>query len=324
MNSATLYFHYPCFDGLVSAVLAWEFLETQQKWRFTRFVPVNYKRRGHWLKEKLNKPCAIVDFLYHPRADFWADHHQTSMLTARVNADFLRRKGNKPLWFDERAPSCATLLYRRLKRSLAHKPHFQEMVRWAEKIDSAAYTSVQEAILGDAPALKISRSLLLEEEASGQQYALFLLQQMRTHDLSYVAGLREVTLREQRARHALERGLKKAKASARMKPGQVVLIDIKRNRNQMVSRYAPYFAKPNARYSIGIVRAPDSIGITAMRNPWRKFKSVALGRVFEEFGGGGHQRVGAVRLSPSQGKLVKTVVESLLSRMQQQDKDARK
>lgn len=316
MNSSTLYFHYPCFDGLVSAVLAWEFLETQENWQVTEFVPVNYKLRGGWLKAKLKKPCAIVDFLYHPRADFWADHHQTSMLTARAKADFEGRRGRSRLFFDDHAPSCATLLFRHLKRFLAYKPHFQAMVYWAEKIDSASFSSVQEAILGNAPALRISRSLLLEEEENGPGYAYFLLEQMRTHDLSYVAGLRDVRQRETKARRTLQRGLKKARAAAHMEPGNVVIMDVKKSPHQMISRYAPYHVASDARYSIGIVRAPDSIEITAMRNPWRNFKSVALGRVFEKFGGGGHQRVGAVRLSPDEGKLVKSVVESLLSEMQ--------
>ncbi|HEY2495611.1 MAG TPA: hypothetical protein VGK24_00970 [Candidatus Angelobacter sp.] len=317
MKNGTLYFHYPCFDGLVSGVLAWEFLETHEKWRVTEFCPANYKLRDRWLKDKLKKPCAIVDFLYHPRADFWADHHQTSILSPQAEADFRKRKGKAYLLFDDQAPSCATLLYRHLKRFLRHKRHFREMVYWAKKIDSASYSSMEEAILGDAPALRISRSLLLEEEENGPGYAYFLLQEMRAHDLNYVAGLREVDEREQKARRTLQHGLKKAKAAARMEEGQVVVMDIEKNRNQMISRYAPYHVAPNARYSIGIVRSPDSIGITAMRNPWRKFKSVALGRVFENFGGGGHQRVGAVRLSPDQDKMVKDVVESLLSKMRE-------
>jgi nanoRNase/pAp phosphatase (c-di-AMP/oligoRNAs hydrolase) len=191
------------------------------------------------------------------------------------------------------------------------------MVYWAEKIDSASYASVEEAILGDAPALIISRSLLAEEEESGPGYAYFLLREMRAHDLSYVAGLREVTRRETKVRRTLQSGLKKATALARMEKGNVVIMDVKKNRTQMISRYAPYHAAPHARYSIGIVRSPDSIGITAMRNPWRKFRSISLGRVFEKFGGGGHQRVGAVRLATDQGKMVEDVIESLLSKMQE-------
>lgn len=316
MKNATLYFHYPCFDGLVSGVLAWEFLEKHQNWHITEFCPANYKMRDRWLKDKLKKPCAIVDFLYHPRADFWADHHQTSILTPQAEADFRKRRGKACLFFNDRAPSCATLLYRHLKRFLNHKPHFREMVYWAEKIDSASYSSVEEAILGDTPALRIGRSLLLEEEENGPGYAYFLLQEMRAHDLSCVAALDEVKWREKQVRRSLEKGLKSVRARARLEKGDVLVFDARRNRDQMISRYAPYYIAPNARYSIGIVRSPDSIGITAMRNPWRKFRSISLGRAFEKFGGGGHQRVGAVRLPVDQSKRVEDVIQSLLSRMQ--------
>src|ERR1700740_1709547 len=81
MKKATLYFHYPCFDGLVSGVLAWEFLEANE-WNITQLIPVDYGIRKRWLARKLKKPCAVVDFLYHPRSDFWADHHKTTMLTS--------------------------------------------------------------------------------------------------------------------------------------------------------------------------------------------------------------------------------------------------
>lgn len=315
MKSATLYFHYPCFDGLVSGVFAWEFLEIHKKWNITRFSPVNYPLRKSWLTRALHTPCAVVDFPYHPKAAFWADHHQTS-LSGKARASYQQRKNKSNLFYDDRAPSCAGLLYKHLRKSLANKPHFKEMAAWAEKIDSAAFSSVEEAILGDAPALQINRSLLLEEK-SGREYARFLMIQLRDHDLNYVAALDEVKRRERRVRRSLENGLERVRARARIEKGGVIVFDMRRNRNQMISRYAPYCVAPDARYSIGIVRSPQGIGITAMRNPWRKFRSIALGRAFEEFGGGGHQRVGAVHLRPGQGKIVADVVKSLLSRMRQ-------
>lgn len=313
-KSGTLYFHYPCFDGLASGVLAWEFLEYRKKWRIQEFCPVSYKVRERWLQDKVKKPCAIVDFLYHPRADFWADHHQTSMLTRDAEADFKRRKGHACLLFDRRAPSCATLLYRRLRPFLIHKPHFKELTMWAEKIDSASYASVQEAILGDAPALRINRSLAFEEE-NGTEYAYFLLREMRSHDLHYVASLKEVVRREKKIRHILEKNLRKTKAAARMEKGGVVILDMAKHDRNIISRYAPYYAHPDARYSISVIRSPESIRITAMRNPWRNFRSIPLGPIFEKFGGGGHGRVGAVRLSPNQEKVAEHVVKSLLSKI---------
>jgi hypothetical protein len=315
MRNATLYFHYPCFDGLVSAVLAWEFLEQHDGWNISDFHLVDYTLRDNWLSSELKTPCAIVDFLYHPSAAFWADHHQTSLLTKAAEEDFERRKDKACLLFDPRARSCASLIFRYLRRSLVDKPHFKKMVAWAEKIDSAAYSSVEEAILGDAPALRISRTLSMDDEG-GAEYARFLLRQLRDHDLSYVADLDEVKRREDRVRRGILNGLKSVKAKLRVEPGDVAVFDARPNDGQVISRYAPYYFAPNARYSIAVVRSPEGIRITAMRNPWRSFRSISLGRAFARFGGGGHQRVGAVQLPTAHRNRVHNVVESLLAEMQ--------
>ena len=226
MGNSTLYFHYPCFDGLVSAVLASEFLENTEHWHIGDFQPVDYTLRDSWLSSNLEQPCAIVDFLYHPQAEFWADHHQTSILTNAAKEDFQRRKSKFCLLFDARARSCASLLFRHLRRFLTHKPHMEEMAAWAEKIDSAAYSSVEEAILGDAPALRIARTLSAEDE-TGAEYARFLLRQLRDHDLSYVADLDEVKSREDRVRRSILNGLESVKARLRLEAGDVAVEDRK-------------------------------------------------------------------------------------------------
>src|SRR5258706_7178548 len=87
-----LYFHSPCFDGIVSCVLAWDFLEATQAWSIREVHAVNYNERPTWLSRKLDSPCAVVDFLYHPEAQFWADHHATSFLNEEVKRDFEQRK----------------------------------------------------------------------------------------------------------------------------------------------------------------------------------------------------------------------------------------
>lgn len=315
MRNSTLYFHYPCFDGLVSAVLASEFLESHEDWRIAELQPVDYTLRQTWLSTNLVKPAAIVDFLYHPQAEFWADHHRTTFLTDDAKEDFVRRKHQFHLLFDARASSCASLLFRNLRRFMNHKPHFKEMVLWAEKIDSAKYSSVDEAILGEAPALRIARTLSAEDQ-SGPDYARFLLLQLRDHDLAQVAALEEVQSRESRIRCSILNGLKSVKTKLRLEKGDVAVFDARPRRDQVISRYAPYYFQRNARYSIAVVRSQAAIRITAMRNPWRNFRSIPLGRAFAKFGGGGHERVGAVQLPADRRNHVRDVVNSLLSEMQ--------
>src|ERR1700693_2992637 len=103
-QGATLYFHSPCFDGIVSCLLAWEFLEQNRGWVFSRLLPVNYDRKGQWLNENLDQPAAVVDYLYHPSAAFWADHHQSTFLTPQAEHNF-RERNNASLLYDSRADS---------------------------------------------------------------------------------------------------------------------------------------------------------------------------------------------------------------------------
>ena len=216
-----------------------------------------------------------MDFLYHPQAEFWADHHRTAFLSAAAKEDFDRRKQEFRLFFDPRASSCASLLFRKLRRFLSHKPHFKEMVAWAEKIDSAKYSSVNEAILGEAPALRIARTLSADDERDFD-YARFLLLQLRDHDLSHVAALDQVKLREDRMLRSIRNGLESVKAKLRLEKGNIAVFDARPKRDQVISRYAPYYFQPEARYSITVVRSEGVIRITAMRNPWRKFRTFPL------------------------------------------------
>lgn len=312
MKNATLYFHYPCFDGIVSAALAWEFLEQRKGWTVDEFCPVNYTVRNSWLASELKHPVGIVDFLYHPSADFWADHHATSMLTKEVEADYERRRSSFPLYFDEQAGSCATLLFRHLGESLAGKPHFPEMVKWAEKIDSARYASVEEALLGDAPALKINRSIVLEP---GVDYARFLCKELRTHPLDYVAALDEVKTRQDEVEQRTRAGLKEVEKHIKIEPGAVATFEAELAKDEMINRYSAYYFVPDARYSVGIIHSEEGTAITAMRNPWREFPSIELGKIFARFGGGGHQRVGAIFIPKNESQRVPDVVKSLLSQL---------
>lgn len=295
-------------------MLAAEFLEKHASWIIRDLEPVSYSSRDTWLATELKAPCAIVDFLYHSNAEFWADHHQTSMLNQAAEADFQQRRRKNCLFYDEDAKSCATLIYSHFRQSLSDKTHLRELVFWADKIDSAAYSSVKEAVLGDAAALRISRTL--DVEKNEPEYARFLIRELRVHNLDYVAALDDVTKREERARRRILDGLQTVKGSLRLEPGNIAVVDANQTSEESISRYAPYYFAPDARYSIAVIRSPEAIRITAMRNPWRKFRSIALGRIFARFGGGGHERVGAVHLPVYHQEQAHEVVQRLLFQMQ--------
>lgn len=311
---AHLYFHSPCFDGITSAVLAWDFLEINQDWTLEELHCVNYDLRANWLSTELQTPCAAVDFLYHPQAQFWADHHLTTFLTEEAESDYERRKSSW-LIYDSRSGSCASLLWSHLLESFNYRnPRYEEMVEWAEKIDSARYTSVNEAIFGDAPALRINSSLALK---NGKIYSETLVKALRYETLEQVSQLPEVRMRFEQSRAMIEAGMDRFAKGSKVEDG-IVVFDVDSS-GVIVNRYAPYFFFPDARYSAGIVRSARGATITAMRNPWREFPSVFLGRIFEKFGGGGHQRVGALLLTGDRVKEADFILEHILKEIRKEN-----
>lgn len=311
-----LYFHSSCFDGIVSSVMTADFLENTQDWTLDQLMPFGYDARTTWLSRRLITTSAVVDFLYHPQAVFWADHHSTTFLTEDAKKDFKRRRG---AWFvyNERIGSCACLLRTHFAECFDFRnPRHDEMVEWADKIDSARYASVEEAILGEAPALRVRASLAA---GNGSDFSKQLFNELRVSTLHQVAELPLVRERSEEVLSKVAAGLEHFGRAVRLDAGGVAVFDVTSHKNVMISRYAPYYFFPEARYSVGVVRSLRSAKITAMRNPWREFPSIELGKIFENFGGGGHQRVASVILLADRAHEANFVLAQIVSEIQQQD-----
>jgi hypothetical protein len=317
-DAITLYLHFPCFDGVISAVLASEYLRRKHGWETREIVPVDYARQAEWAASALKEPAVVVDFLYHPKAIFWADHHQTTFATEALKADFERR--NSPdLLYDPKATACAEVLWRKVYR-LLREPRFRDMVAWARRIDGARYGDVKEAVWGDAPALRINQSLMNDSSA---EYCRYLVESLRTKSLREVASSSMVRDRYATVRKAIRRGQKLFTAQSHMERDGVVVFQLpKQSENILVSRYAPYLAYPDARYSVGILAQGDGAKITAMRNPWRRFKSLPLGQIFRSFGGGGHQRVASVLVDDTHK--AESVLSDIVKQIQSGGRSAKK
>ena len=300
-----------------------DFLENTQGWTLDELIPVDYGARSTWLSRELVTRCGVVDFLYHPQATFWADHHSTTFLTDEARRDFERRRGS---WFvyDDQSGSCACLLRKHFAECFGFtNSRYDEMAEWADKIDSARYTSVQEAVLGDIPALQIRASLAA---GNGDEFSKQLVKELRSSTLSRVAELPVVRDRAQSVQAKIRAGLKCFAQAVRLDKGEIVVFDVHSQKDVMMSRYAPYYFFPEARYSVGVVRSPIGGKITAMRNPWREFASVHLGRIFENLGrtfagvgGGGHQRVASVILSGDQVHQATPILAHIVGQIRKQD-----
>lgn len=315
-GECTIYFHAPCFDGIVSAVLMWDFLSSAGKYREIQLDGVNYDLKERWLSDRLRKPCAVVDFLYHPDVEYWADHHVTTFLTESAEVHF-RRRHTPRLVYDSTAPSCARLLWRHLRTAFGYRNRrYGELVAWADITDSARYTDAAQAIRSAEPALMINASLALTRDDS---YSEELVRRLRHMPFEDVARLPDVQERYDQFRLLVERGMERLRDALHMVDGGIAVFDVSGD-DVIVSRYAPFHFFPEARYSVGVVRSSDRAKITAMRNPWKGFRSAPLGKIFQRIGGGGHSRVGSVILEDMSAQSPETLENWLIQEIRKHER----
>lgn len=314
----TLFVHYPCFDGLVSAAVISDFLVSRKRWSIRDVRFVNYELLPRWMNEHLPQASVIVDFLYHPEATIWADHHGTTFVNEEARRSFTASKRLHYLLYDRSSPSCAELLWSHLGGASSDSDRYLEMVRWATIIDAAHYDSVDDAIFGwSSPALEINLSLSLDANADFGHQLLRAMQEMELRD---VGALPEVQSRVSKIRSRLDEGLKIVSKSIRLVPGDIAVADVESSGTAIVNRYSTYRFFPTARYSVMLNSSTSSTRILAMRNPWKDFESVNLGTIFEKYGGGGHQRVAALVIRPGDDRDPRQILKSIVGEIQEQDR----
>ncbi|MFO0932339.1 MAG: hypothetical protein U1E39_06475 [Planctomycetota bacterium] len=286
---AFIYFHRSCFDGVVSAALCGEVLS--RRWGAKRFAyrAVGYEMRDVWLNTRLPARSAVVDFLFHPSAEFWADHHPTTFLPPLSQLSIASPSPDGKWIYDPSAPSCASVLRSELcKLAEGRAAWYADTVAWCDKIDSAAYESAEEAVLSDAPAIQISRALAAETSRSRIRRVIQQLAIVGLPEIARTPWIR-ATWQMLAARGARALGL--FRQACRVLDG-VVAFEVS-GVATYASRYAPFYFFPSADYSVGLVNHGSYSKVTAMRNPWKNFPSAHIGEIFTQWGGGGHERVGS-------------------------------
>jgi hypothetical protein len=187
---------------MVSAALLASIL-TDIKGERVEWSSVNYDQRRDWTSFGADQRIAIVDFHFHPRAEYWFDHHPTTFLTPELRA--LYKPSERWQW-DETSPSCPPIILKHAREYWDYRPAERclEMARWSDIIDAAQYDSVDQAIFGDAPALRIARALTV---APSSEWIDGLVGAMTTKSLSEIASSDTVEQAHQRASRNPDRAL---------------------------------------------------------------------------------------------------------------------
>jgi hypothetical protein len=295
-----IYFHND-FDGRASAAVMLAFFSSRGD-TVSRFLPVDYTIKSRWTKEDFFKkrntagrggnPAVVVDFLYHPKAAFWFDHHET---TFKLPSWEKRFKPDKFHQLNPSYPSCCHLVLDSLIKGFGFKTpaHIRELARWLDVVDGALYKNSRQTIEMKEPALQINEFI---ERYKGANSLSWLIKLLATRSLASVARDARVTRAISSIRKKRESDLLLYRRSLR-RNGKTVHIDLVPYPGREL-RFAPFYLYPDITYALALKRKSHGmVHIGVSSNPWRRRACrLHIGELLKRYGGGGHRYVGGVEV----------------------------
>jgi hypothetical protein len=295
-------FHDHCFDGIASAAT------------FTRFYrdrvdpSATFTYRGLTHKEGSSyEPSpftdapvhACVDFRYSPspKLTWWFDHHQSAFEKPEDEANFRAVRSDKQ-FHDPKAKSCTKYIARIAREQFGFDSSpLNELIDWAETIDSASFTDAKTAVALEAPAMKL---MMLAEATTDDTLLPKIIQELTTRPLSEVvaSALIAEPLKPLLEKHWSTVEIVRSRAKL---DENVITFDVADLGIDNFNKFISYYLFPNAGYTVAVSAGKKRAKVSVGSNPWgttpRKHNIAAI---CESFGGGGHPVVGAVSFPPDQ------------------------
>ncbi len=289
--------HGHCLDGIASAAIFSAFYRGHVDPEATMvFIPKHHAPGDPFeAADFVADEVACVDFRYttDPRLGWWFDHHHSAFQLPGQREHFERDTSDRK-FFDPTAPSCTGLLASIVSERFGFDPApHQELLHWAERVDSASFPDPDMPVLLAEPALRLMT--FAEHNPDTTLLPRFVddllnVPLAKVADTDYVrAGLGPVL-----ARHRDDIELLRERCEDR---GGVVEYDLLDQPPRIYNKFIAYHHHPEARYVVGNTIGPDGHPkLTAGYNPWlpTEDREHNIADLCERFGGGGHPFVGGV------------------------------
>ncbi len=288
-----LYFHND-FDGRAAAAVMLAFLRSRGD-DIARYFPMTYGYESTWLTKDFSReknPAIVVDFLYHPKAAWWFDHHATAFKKAQWKKAF---KSDNHHRYDPSCRSACRFVCASLKKDFGWKPprHLRVLAKWLDIFDSGGYRSAKETIQMKPPAYQMNAFIEARDHTAKEDRLLIEL--LATQPLERIVKVPHIA----RAIRAMQ---KKVSASVEFyrKHLQVfennTFIDLTEDPLGGFLRFTPYYLYPKQMFHVRLRKKGAGVwylGVGA--NPWHRSKNrLPLGVMMRrKYGGGGHHNAGA-------------------------------
>lgn len=310
-------YHDHCFDGAASAA----FFSRFYRGRFVPDAEFQYTGMAHKASQLFEDSLfdgdenAIVDFKYspHPNLTWWFDHHQSAFLS-QEDADHFHRDTSGKKLYDPNFRSCTNFIATVARDKWGyHADDLDDLVKWAEIIDGAQYSSAEEAVALGAPAMKLT---LVIEAAKGSDIVQKIIRWMMQEKLQAIIDKPEIQelYRPLHERHLRSVGIIQRKS---VNEGGVVFFDLVGEELDGYNKFIPYHLFPDSLYTVSVSVSTFRTKVSVGSNPWapRPLKH-NLATICERYGGGGHAKVGAISFEINQVELARKAAAEITAELQ--------
>jgi hypothetical protein len=310
-------FHDRCFDGMCSAAIFTSFyrqcVDAQGEFRYHGLM----HRAGQLFDEGLfdAEENVIVDFKYSSsnRLTWWFDHHQSAFLT-EADAEHFRRNRNGKKFYGPDFRSCTKFIAQTTGTHFGFRaPDLDDLVHWADLIDGAQYPDIRTAVEMREPATQLT---LVIEGTREPDFCVRLIPELLTKPLAEIVALPHIQEAFQELYRQHLRSIDLIRGRAELHDG-VVFFDLVDQNTEGFNKFIPYYLFPAAVYSVGLSRSPERIKIGVGSNPWNNApKTANLASICERYGGGGHAKVAAISLPPTDLERARGVAAQIVQELQ--------
>ncbi len=294
--------HGHCFDGLASAVMFTHLLRSVD--RAAARAPFRYKGQLYDPGKNGVDPeifvgaseCAILDFRYTSTdaLTWYFDHHASAFPTAGDRTHFAKLEGRKRGFYDAKCGSCTKLIADvSRERFGVDTSRYDELVRWADMIDTAGFPTPQMAVERKEPELEL---LAVVEQQGDDKLLADLVQRLLERPLHEVATAPDIVMRYAAVHLQHEKQIDRIRKREE-KRGEVVWVDLLDVETETVTKFVTYADQPEVPYSVVASHSAGRCKISVGYNPWcGKPRRHDISKICERHGGGGHPVVGAIAL----------------------------
>ena len=318
--------HDRCFDGACSASLFTRFYrECVDAGAAFTYGGLMHTANGQFnAKDFTGDENAVVDFKYSdsPKVTWWFDHHLSAFLMPADEAEFERYEEQARLggerqqkFFDPNFISCTGFIAKvASERFGMDVAPLAELIHWANIVDGAKYESAAAAVGMGEPAMQLTLAIESSEDRTLIPKLIPLLTEMPLGEIvrqDFVQAQLGPLLERHRAQIELLR------ERARVERG-VLTFDITEQPTEGYNKFIPYFLHPEATYTVGLSKSTFRVKISVGTNPWttRPAEELAnISAICEQYGGGGHARVGAVSFAPDDEAAARTAAGEIVAEL---------